>query len=204
MEVEAKFLTEQEIFKKILKLKDIAGYKIDNVLDILESDTYFDTKELDLHRQEVSFRIRKKDGTFLVTLKEKPVKTGAIYARVEEEAYIDKKDIPKVIDYSLDINPVREAKKLTGGKRLFKIFTIDKKRKRAVIVKEDFIIRLDMDAIQFSIDESKKKQYELEIEAKNAPVEEVEKVQEFLKEKFGKKLKPSKRSKYERGLELMS
>jgi len=204
MEVEAKFITKPEVFEQIPELKDIAGYKIKEVLDLLEEDTYMDTKELDLHRQEISYRIRKKDETFLVTLKEKPVKTGAIYSRFEEEQHIDEKDIPQVYDYSLKIKPVAKAKALTEGKKLFKIFTIHKRRKRAVIVKDDFIIRLDMDTIYFDIDDSKKKQYELEIEAKNAPMEEVEKVQEFLKQKFGKKLKPSKRSKYERGLEFMA
>lgn len=204
MEVEAKFITEQKVFKQILELKDIEGYKIKEVLDITEEDTYIDTKELDLHRQEISYRVRKKDGIFLVTLKEKPVKTGAIYSRFEEEKHIEEKDIPKVYDYSLDIKPVAQAKRLAEGKKLLKIFTVYKKRKRIVIVKDDFIIRLDMDAIHFDIDNSKKKQYELEIEAKNAPIEEVEKISKFLKQKFGKKLKPSKHSKYERGLKLLS
>jgi len=204
MEVEAKFLTKPKIFEEILKLKDIAGYKIKEVLDIIEADTYLDTEELDLHRQELSFRIRKKDNTFLVTLKEKPIRAGAIYSRVEEETYIEEKDIPQVYDYSLGIEPVIAAKKFAKGKKLFKIFVIDKKRKRAVLTKEDFIIRLDMDTIQFRIDGSKEKQCELEIEAKNAPIEEIKKVQDVLKQKFGNKLKASKHSKYERGLALMA
>lgn len=204
MEIEAKFLTTPEVFEEILKLKDIAGYKIKEVLDIEEADTYLDTKELDLHRQEISFRIRKQDDTFLVTLKEKPIKTGAIYSRFEEEEYISEKDIPKVYDYSLDIKPVTAAKKMANGKKLFKIFTIDKKRKRVVITKKKFMIRLDMDTVQYLIDGSKKKEYELEVEAKDTPMEEVEKVEEFLRKKFGKKIKPSKRSKYERGLALMA
>lgn len=203
LEIEAKFITKPEVFEKILKLKDIAGYKIKEIQDITEEDTYFDTEELDIHRQEISYRIRKQDNTFLVTLKEKPIKTGAIYSRFEEEENINEKDVPKVYDYSLEIKPVKKAKELTNGKKLFKIFTIAKKRKRAVITKGNNIIRLDMDTITFDIDKFKKKQYELEVEAKNAPMEEVEKVQEFLKQKFGKKLKPSKRSKYERGLALM-
>lgn len=203
MEIEAKFLTTPEVFKEILKLEDIAGYKQKEILDIIESDTYLDTEELDLHRKEISFRIRKKDGTFLVTLKEKPIRTGAIYSRVEEEEHIEEKNIPNVKDYSLEIKPVTEAKRLTEGKKLLEIFIVHKKRKRLVIVKDDFIIRLDMDTINFSVSDSKKEQCELEIEAKNAPIEEVKKVQDFLKEKFGKKLKPSKRSKYERGLALM-
>lgn len=204
MEVEAKFMTKPEIFKEILKFKKIDDYKVKEILDIRECDTYIDTEELDLHRHEISFRIRQKDNSFLVTLKEKPVKTGAIYSRAEEEEYINEKDIPKVYDYSLGIKPVIEAKKLAEGKKLFKIFTIDKKRKREVLVKDDYIIRLDMDTIQFLIDNSDEKQYELEIEAKNAPIEEIKKVQDFLKQKFGKDLKPSRRSKYERGLKLLS
>lgn len=204
MEIEAKFLTKPEVFEEILKLKDIAGYKIKEVLDIEENDTYFDTEELDLHRQEISYRIRKQDGTFLVTLKEKPVRTGAIYSRFEEEEYIKEKDVPKVYDYSLKIKPVVKAKQLAEGKKLFKIFAIDKQRKRVVITKGNFMIRLDMDTIQYLIDDSKKKEHELEVEAKNTPMEEVEKVEEFLRKKFGKKLKPSKRSKYERGLALMA
>lgn len=204
MEIEAKFITKPEVFEKILKLKDIAGYKIKEVQDITEEDTYLDTEELDLHRQELSYRIRKQDNTFLVTLKEKPVKTGAIYSRFEEEEYIEEKNTPKVYDYSLGIKPVIKAKQLTNGKKLFKIFTIAKKRKRVVITKGNYIIRLDMDAIQYLINGFKKKEYELEVEAKNAPMEEVEKVEGFLRKKFGKKLKPSKRSKYERGLALMA
>ncbi len=204
MEIEAKFITKPEVFEEILKLKDIAGYKIKEVQDITEEDTYLDTEELDLHRQEISYRIRKKDDTFLITLKEKPVRTGAIYSRFEEEEYIEERDIPKVYDYSLEIKPVIKAKELANGKKLFKIFTINKKRKRAVITKGSFMIRLDMDTIQYLINSSNKKEYELEIEAKNAPMEEVEKVEEFLRKKFGKKLKPSKRSKYERGLALMA
>ncbi len=204
MEIEAKFITKPEVFEEILKLKDIAGYKIKEVIDIEETDTYFDTEELDLHRQELSYRIRKQDGTFLVTLKEKPIRTGAIYSRFEEEEHIKEKDVPRFYDSSLKIKPVTKAKELAEGKKLLKIFTIDKKRKRAVITKGSFIIRLDMDTIQYLIDSSKKKEYELEVEAKNAPMEEVEKVEEFLRKKFGKKLKPSKRSKYERGLALMA
>lgn len=204
MEIEAKFLTSQGVFEEILKLKDIAGYKIKEVLDIEETDTYLDTEELDLHRQEISYRIRKQDDTFLITLKEKPVKTGAIYSRFEEEEYIGEKDVPRVYDYSLNIKPVIAAKKMTDGKKLFKIFTIDKKRKRAVITKGSFMIRLDMDTIQYLINSPKKKEYELEVEAKNTPMEEVEKVEEFLRKRFGKKMKPSKRSKYERGLALMA
>lgn len=204
MEIEAKFITKEGIFKEILNLKDIAGYKVKDVLDISEADTYLDTEDLDLHRQEISFRIRKQDSKFLVTLKEKPVRTGAIYSRFEEEEYIGEKEIPKVYDYSLKIKPVAEAKRLTEGKKLFKIFTIDKKRKRIVIVKNGNMIRLDMDTIQFLIEGIKKKEHELEIEAKNTPMEEVEKVQEFLKQKFGNALKPSKRSKYERGIELLA
>ncbi len=124
MEIEAKFITKPEVFEKILKLKNVAGYKVKEVIDIEETDTYFDTEELDLHRQEISYRIRKQDNTFLVTLKEKPVKTGAIYSRFEEEEYINEKDIPKVYDYSLEIKPVIKAKELTSGKKLFKIFIV--------------------------------------------------------------------------------
>lgn len=204
MEIEAKFLTKPEIFKKISELKDIAGYKIKEIIDIKEEDTYLDTEELDLHRQELSYRIRKQDNTFLVTLKQKPVRTGAIYSRIEEEEYIKEEDIPKVYDYSLNIKPVQEAKKLAEGKKLQKIFTIDKHRKRVVITKGNFMIKLDMDTIQFLIKGLKEKEHELEIESKNTPMEEVEKIQGFLKQKFGKKLKPSKRSKYERGLALLA
>lgn len=204
MEIEAKFLTRPGIFKKISELKDIAGYKIKEIIDIKEEDTYLDTEELDLHRQELSYRIRKQDNTFLVTLKQKPVRTGAIYSRIEEEEYIKEEDIPKVYDYSLNIKPVQEAKKLAEGKKLQKIFTIDKHRKRVVITKGNFMIKLDMDTIQFLIEGLKEKEHELEIESKNTPMEEVEKIQGFLKQKFGKKLKPSKRSKYERGLALLA
>ena len=203
MEIEAKFITQPEIFDKILKLKEIDGYKFKEIIDIKECDTYLDTEDLSLHRHEMSLRIRKKDNTFLVTLKRKPVRTGPIYSRIEEEEYIDEKDIHSVYDYSLKIKPVIEAKKLTSGRKLAKIFSIDKKRKRAVFIKNDFIIRLDMDTIQFLINNSDKKQYELEIEAKNAPIEEVEKIQNFLRQKFGNYLKPSKHSKYERGLALL-
>jgi len=203
MEIEAKFLTKPEVFEEILKLKEIAGYKIKEVLDIDECDTYLDTEGLDLHKNEMSFRIRKQDNEFLVTLKGKSVKTGAIYSRKEEEEYIEEKDIPKVYDYSLEIKPVAEVKKLTNGKRLSEIFTIDKKRKRVVIVKDDFIIRLDMDTIQFLIDGSDNEEYELEVESKNAPLEEVEKVQDFLKKIFGDSLEPAEYSKYERGLKLL-
>ena len=204
MEIEAKFITNSKVFEEILKLKDIAGYKIKEVIDIEETDTYFDTEELDLHRQELSYRVRKHDNTFLVTLKEKPIRTGAIYSRFEEEEYIKPKDIDKLYDNSLNIKPIVKAKQFAEGKKLVRIFAIDKKRKRAVITKGNHIIRLDMDTIQYLIDGSKKKEYELEIEAKNTPMEEVEKVEEFLRKKFGKKLKPYKRSKYERGLALMA
>jgi len=204
MEIEAKFITSKKVFEEILKLKDIVGYKIKEVINIEETDTYFDTEELDLHRQELSYRIRKQDNTFLVTLKEKPVKTGSIYSRFEEEEYIKEKDVPNFYNSSLKIKPVTKAKELAEGKKLLRIFAIDKKRKRVVITKGKFMIRLDMDTIQYLIDGSKKKECELEVEAKNTSMEEVEKVEEFLRKKFRKKLKPSKRSKYERGLALMS
>lgn len=204
MEIEAKFITTLKVFEEILRLRDIAGYKIKEVIDLEETDTYFDTEELDLHRQEISYRLRKQDSTFLVTLKEKPIRTGSIYSRFEEEEHIKEKDVPKFYDSSLKIKPVTKAKELAEGKKLLKIFAIDKKRKRVVITKGRFMIRLDMDTIQYLIDDSKKKEYELEVEAKNTPMEEVEKVEGFLRKKFGKKLKPSKHSKYERGLALMA
>ncbi|MBU4501634.1 MAG: CYTH domain-containing protein [Nanoarchaeota archaeon] len=203
MEIEAKFMTKPHVFEDILDLTEIAGYKVEEVIDISEKDTYLDTKDMDFHKQGMSFRIRKEDERFLVTLKGKPKRDGAIYSRLEDEEIINESDIPKIYDMSLDIAPIIKAKKLAKNKPVSKIFIVDKQRKRMVIVNDNYSIRIDMDIIEYLIEDVVGHEYELEIEAKDAPIGEVKIVRDFLISKFGNYLYPSEKSKYERGLDLL-
>ena len=87
LEIEYKILVSKEQF---MQLSDLYPDKV----FVLQTNTYYDTENLDLRNQKCAMRIREKNNTFLITLK-----TPARQGHHEYECFVDENS-PQMFEIS--------------------------------------------------------------------------------------------------------
>ena len=194
---------ETSICESGFLIKNFAGKAKEQI------DTYFDDEKFSLHEAGAAFRVRHKNKTIWVTLKKrlplrKRYSEEGLYQRIKEEATITRVQeeellrgkpinvfpyrlLPYVAPYCKNVKPV--VKVINNRKTLN---LKDKEHREA---------ELCLDEVMYNMNGKKHgPYYEIEIESKGSPRNEIKKLASYLEKNLG--LVPSYQSKYERGISL--
>ncbi|MBF0226739.1 MAG: HAD-IA family hydrolase [Desulfobacterales bacterium] len=168
-------------------------------------DTYLDDDEFTFYKNKVILRIREAEGQIKVTLKtlssaNNLISADGLYLRVEEETTIT--EAQKLLLFSgqsIEIHPYQKVKDLFPNCG-FLTPKLKVDNNRQVFYDENKRIKICLDTFNYVVNEKNYGPfYEIEIENKEAEIEELNKLGKYLKEKL--KLVPSAKNKYERGVD---
>lgn len=172
-EKEKKYLIESlSMYHTLLSSNHIMGYTIENKNKKERNYIYFDTKDLQLYNNDISYSVRDRGKDYFITLKI-PVAKGII-EREEYNASLPKKD--NVFDIDIHKNnsqlvPVRMANNIVKNKKMMisARFTVITTRGLIYLDREHFI-EVSFDKIKAKKNKNGKiiELYEIEIENKTA------------------------------------
>ncbi|MBF0226747.1 MAG: CYTH domain-containing protein [Desulfobacterales bacterium] len=178
-----------------------------------QTDIYLDDEKFNLYLNKASFRLRRKKDKIQLTLKKVLPKNiwilkPEMYHRIEEEIYIDagqERDLKE--GKPIDVFPYKLIKYLIPGCGVFKpiLQVINNRQVLNIHLKNDEKSKAELclDDVKYVIDGQEFGPFfEIEIEAKGAKIDEMNKLAEHLKDKL--KLVPSTRNKYEKGLHVLN
>lgn len=150
LEIECKTLITKNVYERLLKQYDFRNNPV------VQTNHYFDTQEMELHKKKTVLRIREKTGSYTLTLKE-PHPEGSIeshFPLTEAEAKMWMNEKPS---FNHKINEL-----LTNdiqSKDLKYIGSLTTNRAKVAI--NEFVLFLDESFYNGKVD------YELEIEGQN-------------------------------------
>jgi|GEM_PF-65361 len=190
------------------------GFKIVSITKPeIQEDIYFDDDKFYLHSLSTSFRVRlkEKDNIRITLKKREPQITRyspqGLYKRVEEEAVIPARDLEKlqrkepinalpyrILSYIapiLDYRTFSEKLRVVNERTKFILENTSKQR-----------VDISLDLVAYKTDKHEEPFFELEIESKGAPQEQIEKrLVRPLQEKLHCVI--SELTKYERGITIL-
>lgn len=203
-EIEVKFVVPSDaVFEEIESLKEIEGFKILDKKTVNIENSYLDTKDKLLKKNDALLRIREGDDSIDLVFKRKISQQDNFFIREEIHAEIPQNDLGRIQD--LDIEPVKRAKEIIDNNNLQKS-RYKNKVKRTILnlgktKQEPIEIEMVLDGVTFLKGEQKSMPfYEIEIESKGISVEELKKFGAILEAKYN--LEPSTIDKKERGEQI--
>lgn len=201
-------------FDLILEQINQSGFIIEtdgaNSRSKIQRDIYFDNAKLTLHDLGISFRLREKKDSIVVTLKKrlpltKTYSDEGLYIRMEEEAIItapQKDDLLK--GHHINVFPYRLISYVAPacGKIEKKIEVINNRKTIAIRDESGRLAELCLDNVKYKISGKEYGPYfEVEIESKGALRAKLKQLADDLEQRIG--LIPSTQSKYERGISIL-
>ena len=203
MEIEAKFsIPDERTLQLLLDVNALAGFTLGEVATAELYDRYLDTADEDILAGGYAFRLRRWDDRYQATLKSLGGAAGAIHRRTEHE-----------IELAEPLHPgdwppgtIRDlALRLCGGKPLATLLEVEQSRHSRLLYDGGRrVAEVNLDRVRMRRGETIAATY-LEFEAELLPdgcEEEIERLSTELQEKWA--LVPESRSKFERGLGLLS
>ena len=208
MEVELKYKIEnKEQIDKIIKdsflngIGESGGYENVNM-----RAAYFDTEDHMLIRNNIAFRVRKEGSKTVASLKWNDTDEGikGLYVRNEINVPVDDENAffspnPAIFRES---NEGKDLLDVIDGKPLNHIFELQINRKRLRVDYENSIIEISIDEGKIFTDEKATEIRELEIELFSGNKKALLDLSKIISEKHG--LKPELKTKYARGIDLLS
>lgn len=203
-EIEIKFIVPSDaVFEEFEAQKEIEGFKVLSKKTVNIENSYLDTTDEILKKNNALLRIRKEDDKIVVAFKKKISQKDNFFERDEIENEISPEDLGKIQD--LEIEPIKKAKEVIGKQPLRE--QPDKNRNKRTILnlardKQGPIeIEMVMDRVIFLKNDQKSMPfYEIEVESKGIPVEELKKFAATLEAKYN--LEPSTMDKRKRGEQI--
>jgi uncharacterized protein YjbK len=199
-----------QVCAKIRKRLEAEGYAAIWGKPTEQVDKYFDDQNLTLYYNDTTFRMRKKKGNARITLKkrmpvEKQDSPPGLYLRLEEEVAITKNQEKALLNNErINPFPYRLIFYLAPEcKNISEVMEVINKRTTGVLTDSNLRrMELCYDTVTYKKDGLEiGPEYEIEIESKGAEAEVIDILAIILVEDFG--LTPSKKTKYERGVELL-
>lgn len=197
MEIEAKYTTSRFVFDKLLKVDSLGEYRLETMEEQLITDHYLDTGDRDIQKGGYAFRVREKNGRWLLTVKGLGKTESAIHQREEYEVEIQSDLSPQQWPDS----PARDLVfSLTRSQPLVELFVIRQHRTlRRVFRDERFVGELSLDVVDMGSFGQQERTYEVEIELESyGTLEDLQVLDEILQSNYD--LRPETRSKFERAL----
>ncbi len=202
-EVEAKFrIANRRMFNYILAVKGLAGFQADRPTLVRQTDTYYDTQNLDLCRRGLGhFRVRESAGRFKVTLKGPIQRQGDAFARSEDEEKLGAGPISESLGRHRLFS---EAVRIVGQKMIFPVVVVSNSRLNIMFSNGRSAIEVSLDTLHYS-DRSGAvvgPVFELEAENMTAPEMEFSRFVAALRKRYPS-IELSSASKYERAVEAL-
>ena len=197
MEIEAKYTTSRSVFEKLLKVDALGEYRLEAVEEQLITDHYLDTGDRDIQKGGYAFRVREKNGRWLLTLKGLGVTESAIHRREEYEVEIQS-------DMSPEQWPDSQARdlvfSLTRSQPLVELFVIRQHRTLYKVFRDKRLVgELSLDVVDMGSFGQQERTYEVEVELESdGTLEDLQVLNDILQSNYN--LRPETRSKFERAL----
>jgi len=199
MEIEAKFaIPDRAVYRRLARLRTLAGYTITPVAVAKVSDRYFDTADGRLLAAGYACRLRAEGDSVVATLKGLGGAEGAVHRRVEEEVRLPAWT-PDPANWPA--SPARAlALELAAGRGLEPLFELTQTRTRADVHDgARRVAQLSLDAVRAAVGQRPALYYELEVElAEDGTEADLAKLAAGLTTDWN--LVPEPRSKFERAL----
>lgn len=176
-----------------------------------QEDLYFDDENYTLYNSGVTFRLRKQKGHSRITVKKKmPIEneynTEGLYYRMEEEATISKTQEEALLrGERINPFPFRLIAYLAPGCGILKKALNVNNTRTTGLITDKLMQKIEIchDIVTYSFNEEEYgPQFEIEIESKGADPHLISLIADELKTKLD--LKPSTKTKYERGISLFN
>lgn len=159
---------------------------------------YFDTKERQLNKNKIAYRIRKENETLVATLKAGGSSTGGLHKRLEANVFVES-SLPDLSVFS-SVEEVRPVVNFLKSVPLYEIVVTDFVREAVVLTYKKSRIEIAMDKGTIQANGKSERIAEVELELKAGSEEELALLGTELCNRFP--LQPESRSKYYRGLLL--
>jgi inorganic triphosphatase YgiF len=199
LEIEAKYTTSRFVFDKLLKVDALGDYRLEAAEEQYLTDHYLDTGNRDIQKGGYAFRVREKNGRWLLTVKGLGKTESAIHQREEYEAEI-KSDVPP---QQWPDSPARDLVfLLTHSQPLIELFVIRQHRTLHKVFRGERLVgELSLDVVDMGSSGHRERTYEVEVELKShGTLEDLQVLDEILQNNYG--LSPETRSKFERAMVL--
>lgn len=201
MEIELKYaINSMEIAAKIWEDEELMKIEEPGTREtVIMNATYFDTKDMDLCKNDMAYRVRKEGDRLIASLKWGGDSDGPLHKR--EEINIPVMDIKPnpVIFESCDIG--EDLVSIIDGKELHSILDMHIERRRFRVDTESTILEISIDKGQIITENAAESVCEVEIELFSGSEDVMMKIGQAMAEKYG--LTSEKRSKFYRGLVLL-
>jgi len=197
LEIEAKYTTSRFVFDKLLKVDALGEYRLEATEEQNLVDHYMDTGDRDIRKGGYAFRIREKDGRWLLTVKGLGTAESAIHQREEYEEEIQS-DMPT---QQWPDSPARDlVVSLTRSRPLVELFVIRQHRTLCKVFRGERLVgELSLDVVDMGSFGQQERTYEVEIELEShGTLEDLQVLDEILQSNYD--LRPETRSKFERAL----
>ena len=197
MEIEAKYTTSRFIFDKLLKADALGEYRLETMEEQLVTDHYLDTGDRDIRKGGYAFRVREKNGRWLLTVKGLGKTESAIHQREEYEVEIQSDAPPQQWPDS----PARDLVfSLTHSRPLVELFVIRQHRTLCKVFRGERLVgELSLDVVDMGSFGQRERTYEVEVELEShGTLEDLQVLDGILQSNYG--LRPETRSKFERAM----
>ncbi len=198
MEIEAKYTTSELTFDKLLKVHALGDYMLEAAEEQYLTDHYLDTGDRAIRKGGYAFRVREKNGIWLLTLKGLGTTESAIHRREEYEVEIQSDITPQQWPDS----PARDLVfSLTRSQPLFELFVIRQHRTLCKVFRGERLVgELSLDVVDMGSFGQQERTYEVEVELEShGTIEDLQVLDEILQNNYG--LRPETRSKFERAMD---
>ncbi len=205
MEIELKYhISDAEVFDRIIKDDKIASITDEGSYEETPMHAvYFDTDDRRLSRESMVFRVRREGRKLLGTLKWNGTSEDGMHEREEinmpliDEAKLTEPD-PDIFKQS---HMWEQLTKIIGERKLKKVMSFDFMRRSLRIDSGEVICELSYDSGKVFCEGREGVISEMEIELYSGSRAEMEKIGEYLAEKYD--IITENRSKFRQGLELI-
>ena len=206
MEIETKYIIpERETADKLWEDKFLVSMEEEGSRETLYMKAvYFDTEDSLLAKNDIALRVRAENETIFATLKWSGKNEGALHTREELNIPVGGDTCMIAPDISVfeESETGKELIDLIGDKPLFSNVETGVIRRRFRIDTGKALIEVSVDTGEIITDGGIEPICEIEFELFSGEESELERVSENVKERYG--LEPGEKSKYARGLELVS
>lgn len=201
MEIELKYrIPGEEIAERIWDDSLFSDMEEEESREEIElSAVYYDTKELDLAKNEIAYRVRKEGDRQIATLKWKGRSEDGLHVR--EELTVQVPDNRPDIGVFLESDIGADLEQLLEGKELEELMHSEIRRRRFRIDTGEGIFEFSVDQGAIYAAGKKTDIQEVEIELFSGETEELMEIGRKLQEMYG--LEAEDTSKYAKGIDLL-
>ncbi len=203
MEIELKYsLKSASQIDEILGDEQIKAITDEGSLEVFPiSSEYFDTEDLRLTHERVAFRVRKEGRRYIATVKWNGHSESGMHEREENNVPVSEKEMSDpTVEIFRQSSMYERLKQLIGGRKLSVLMTTDFERRQVRLDSGNVICEMSFDTGSVCCGGRTAPICEMEIELYSGSREEMEKIGDYVSEKYG--LEPENKSKFGRGLEL--